>query len=124
MAGRVRVRETDEEQEQRLLRIIRRDTGSVVTWRRAQPVGPAARRAGLFPADARSAECSRIERRAQFEAVCTPARMSAFQPGGGRVPADAGMPADLLKDKATGLWVLGRKPGLTRCDCVTRRGVS
>jgi transposase len=34
----VRVREIDDEERQRLLRIIRRGTGSVVTWRRAQMV--------------------------------------------------------------------------------------
>ncbi|MGW3827261.1 helix-turn-helix domain-containing protein, partial [Streptomyces sp. NPDC005071] len=37
MAERVRVREVDDD-EGRLLRIIRRGTGSVVTWRRAQVV--------------------------------------------------------------------------------------
>ena len=36
VAERVRVREIDEDEGQRLLRIIRRGTGSVVTWRRAQ----------------------------------------------------------------------------------------
>ncbi|WP_433237412.1 helix-turn-helix domain-containing protein [Streptosporangium sp. CA-135522] len=38
MAERVRVREIDDEEGQRLLRIVRRGTGSVVTWRRAQMV--------------------------------------------------------------------------------------
>ncbi|MFB9840411.1 IS630 family transposase, partial [Actinoallomurus acaciae] len=38
MAERVRVREIDEGEGGRLLRIIRRGTGSVVTWRRAQMV--------------------------------------------------------------------------------------
>ena len=38
VAERVRVREIDEDEGQRLLRIIRRGTGSVVTWRRAQMV--------------------------------------------------------------------------------------
>ncbi|WP_208948627.1 helix-turn-helix domain-containing protein, partial [Streptomyces olivochromogenes] len=38
MAERVRVREIDNEEGRRLLRIIRRGTGSVVTWRRAQVV--------------------------------------------------------------------------------------
>ncbi|MCW8103206.1 helix-turn-helix domain-containing protein [Streptomyces tauricus] len=38
MAGRVQVREIDDDEGQRLLRIIRRGTGSVVTWRRAQMV--------------------------------------------------------------------------------------
>ncbi|GGP14597.1 hypothetical protein GCM10012278_71040 [Nonomuraea glycinis] len=38
MAERVRVREIDGDEGQRLLRIIRRGTGSVVTWRRAQMV--------------------------------------------------------------------------------------
>ncbi|GAA1543993.1 hypothetical protein GCM10009730_61390 [Streptomyces albidochromogenes] len=38
MAERVRVREIDDEEGRRLLRIIRRGTGSVVTWRRAQMV--------------------------------------------------------------------------------------
>ncbi|MFC6784271.1 IS630 family transposase, partial [Streptomyces atroolivaceus] len=37
MAIRVQVREIDDEG-RRLLRIIRRGTGSVVTWRRAQMV--------------------------------------------------------------------------------------
>nr|WP_205571108.1 hypothetical protein [Streptomyces sporangiiformans] len=36
MAERVRVREIDGDEGQRLPRIIRRGTGSVVTWRRAQ----------------------------------------------------------------------------------------
>ncbi|MGA5261123.1 hypothetical protein ACPCI0_12775 [Streptomyces griseoincarnatus] len=38
MAERVRVREIDGDEGQRLLRIIRRGSGSVVTWRRAQMV--------------------------------------------------------------------------------------
>ncbi|WSU55598.1 helix-turn-helix domain-containing protein [Streptomyces sp. NBC_01092] len=38
MAERVRVREIDGEEGQQLLRIVRRGTGSVVTWRRAQMV--------------------------------------------------------------------------------------
>ncbi|WSM28072.1 helix-turn-helix domain-containing protein [Streptomyces mirabilis] len=38
MAERVRVREIDDEEGRRLQRIIRRGTGSVVTWRRAQMV--------------------------------------------------------------------------------------
>ncbi len=35
---RPRVREIDDDEGQRLLRIVRRGTGSVVTWRRAQMV--------------------------------------------------------------------------------------
>ena len=38
MAERVRVREIDDDEGRRLLGIIRRGTGSVVTWRRAQMV--------------------------------------------------------------------------------------
>lgn len=38
MAERVRVREIASDEGQRLLRIVRRGTGSVVTWRRAQMV--------------------------------------------------------------------------------------
>lgn len=38
VAERVRVRDLDDEEGRRLLRIIRRGTGSVVTWRRAQMV--------------------------------------------------------------------------------------
>ncbi|GAA0702138.1 hypothetical protein GCM10009548_89010 [Streptomyces malaysiensis subsp. malaysiensis] len=38
MAERVRVRKIDSDEGQRLLRIVRRGTGSVVTWRRAQMV--------------------------------------------------------------------------------------
>ena len=38
MADRVRVREISDEKGNRLLRIVRRDCGSVVTWRRAQVV--------------------------------------------------------------------------------------
>ncbi|MGW1681797.1 IS630 family transposase [Saccharopolyspora sp. NPDC002376] len=38
MAERVRVRELDDDEGNRLLRIIRRGSGSVVTWRRAQMV--------------------------------------------------------------------------------------
>ncbi|MEV7007209.1 hypothetical protein [Streptosporangium sp. NPDC051022] len=38
MAERVRVREIDDDDGQRLLRTVRRGTGSVVTWRRAQMV--------------------------------------------------------------------------------------
>lgn len=38
MADRVRVREISAEEGNRLLRIVRRDSGSVVTWRRAQIV--------------------------------------------------------------------------------------
>lgn len=38
MAERVRVREITNDEGNRLLRIVRRDSGSVVTWRRAQIV--------------------------------------------------------------------------------------
>ncbi|MFJ9143814.1 IS630 family transposase [Streptomyces griseus] len=38
MAERIRIREIDDDEGRRLLRIIRRGTGSVVTWRRAQMV--------------------------------------------------------------------------------------
>lgn len=38
MAERVQAREIDDDEGQRLLRIVRRGTGSVVTWRRAQMV--------------------------------------------------------------------------------------
>jgi transposase len=38
VAERVRVREIDDDEGQRLVRIIRRGSGSVVTWRRAQMV--------------------------------------------------------------------------------------
>jgi transposase len=38
VAGRVRVREIDDDEGRRLVRIVRRDSGSVVTWRRAQMV--------------------------------------------------------------------------------------
>ena len=38
MAGRVRVREIDDDEGNRLMRIVRRGSGSVVTWRRAQMV--------------------------------------------------------------------------------------
>lgn len=38
VAGRVRVREIDDDEGKHLLRIIRRGTGSVGTWRRAQMV--------------------------------------------------------------------------------------
>ncbi|EKX60177.1 helix-turn-helix domain-containing protein [Streptomyces ipomoeae] len=40
MAERVRVREIEDDEGRRLLRIIRRGTGSAVTWRRAQMVLP------------------------------------------------------------------------------------
>jgi hypothetical protein len=35
VTDRLRVREIDDDDGQRLVRIIRRDSGSVVTWRRA-----------------------------------------------------------------------------------------
>ncbi|MBF4476694.1 IS630 family transposase [Rhodococcus rhodochrous] len=38
MAERVRVRELDDDEGRRLVRIVRRGTGSVVTWRRAQMI--------------------------------------------------------------------------------------
>src|SRR6266536_3423054 len=38
MAGRVRVREISDDEGNRLRRIVRRGSGSVVTWRRAQMV--------------------------------------------------------------------------------------
>ncbi len=38
MAERVQVREIDDDEGRRLLRIVRRGTGSVVTWRRTQMV--------------------------------------------------------------------------------------
>ena len=44
MAARVELREVSNEEGNRLLRIVRRDSGSVVTWRRAQIVLLAAQR--------------------------------------------------------------------------------
>jgi transposase len=38
VAGRLRVREIDDDEGRRLVRIVRRGSGSVVTWRRAQMV--------------------------------------------------------------------------------------
>jgi hypothetical protein len=38
MAERVQVREIDDDEGRRLLRVVRRGTGPVVTWRRAQMV--------------------------------------------------------------------------------------
>src|SRR6185369_13044924 len=38
MAERVRVRDIDPDEGQKLLRIVRRSSGSVVTWRRAQMI--------------------------------------------------------------------------------------
>lgn len=38
VAERVRVREIDDDEGRRLLRTVRRGTGSVVTWRRARTV--------------------------------------------------------------------------------------
>jgi hypothetical protein len=38
VTDRLRVREIDDDEGQRLLRIVRRGSGSVVTWRRAQMV--------------------------------------------------------------------------------------
>jgi transposase len=38
VTGRLRVREIDDEESRRLVRIVRRGMGSVVTWRRAQKV--------------------------------------------------------------------------------------
>jgi transposase len=38
VAERLRVQEIDDDEGRRLLRIVRRGTGSVVTWRRAQMV--------------------------------------------------------------------------------------
>jgi len=38
VAERVRVREIDDDEGRRLLRIVRRGTGSVVTWRRVRMV--------------------------------------------------------------------------------------
>ncbi|WP_211304451.1 helix-turn-helix domain-containing protein, partial [Umezawaea tangerina] len=38
VAERVRIREIDQDEGRRLVRIVRRGTGSVVTWRRAQMV--------------------------------------------------------------------------------------
>jgi hypothetical protein len=48
VAERVRVREIDDAEGNRLLRIVRRGTGSVVTWRRAQMVLLSAQ--GMTPA--------------------------------------------------------------------------
>ena len=44
VAERVEVREIDDDEGARLLRIVRRATGSVVTWRRAQMVLLSARK--------------------------------------------------------------------------------
>src|ERR1700722_3023300 len=38
VTGRLRVREIDDDEGRRLVRIVRRGSGSVVTWRRAQMV--------------------------------------------------------------------------------------
>ena len=38
VAERLRVREIDDDEGRRLVRIVRRGSGSVVTWRRAQTV--------------------------------------------------------------------------------------
>jgi len=38
VTGRLRVREIDDDQGRRLVRVVRRGRGSVVTWRRAQMV--------------------------------------------------------------------------------------
>ena len=38
MTERLRVREIDDDEGRRLVRIVRRGTGSVLTWRRAQMV--------------------------------------------------------------------------------------
>jgi hypothetical protein len=38
VSGRLRVREIDDDEGRRLVRIVRRGSGSVVTWRRAQMV--------------------------------------------------------------------------------------
>lgn len=40
VAERVRVREIDDDEGRRLLRIVRRGTGSVVTWRRDRSACP------------------------------------------------------------------------------------
>jgi transposase len=42
VSGRLRVREIDDDEGQQLVRIVRRGSGSVVTWRRAQMVLPSA----------------------------------------------------------------------------------
>jgi hypothetical protein len=42
VTGGLRVREIDDDEGRRLVRIIRRGAGSVVTWRRAQMVQPPA----------------------------------------------------------------------------------
>ena len=47
MTDRLRVREIDDDEGQRLVRIVRRGSGPVVTWRRAQMV--------LLPAQGRAA---------------------------------------------------------------------
>jgi len=50
VSERLRVREIDDDEGQRLLRIVRRDAGLVVTWRRAQMVLLSAR--GMDAAEA------------------------------------------------------------------------
>ncbi len=64
MAERVRVRGIDDDEGSRLLRTIRRGTGSVVTWRRARKVLLSAAdrvRDVLHPADERRL-CAVVDR--------------------------------------------------------------
>ena len=57
VSERLRVREIDDDEGGRLVRIIRRGSGSVVTWRRAQMVLPPAQ--GMDAAAiAKVAECA------------------------------------------------------------------
>jgi transposase len=60
MAQRVRVRELSNEEGQRLLRVVRRSSGSVVTWRRAQMVLLSAQ--GMDPAQIATVTFTSVDR--------------------------------------------------------------
>jgi hypothetical protein len=67
---RLRVREIDDDEGQRLVRIIRRGSGSVVTWRHAQMVLLSAR-GMVVPAIAKAAFTSEDRVRPRIRATCT-----------------------------------------------------
>lgn len=75
MAGRVRVRAISNDEGNRLLRIVRRSSGSVVTWRRAQTglpqfVGISGLSCTRFPFHEKASRCQDLCGSRRFRSLC------------------------------------------------------
>src|SRR3954453_10399400 len=98
MAERVRVGEISNDEGQRLLRIVRRSSGSVVTWRRAQMVLLSAQ--GMDPAGIAKWTFPGVDRVGDVIHNFNPAGFESLRPNyaGARPPMfDAGQRAEIKK---------------------------